>query len=344
MSTVWLEAVSKFYGDFKAVDAVDLTIDEGELVTLLGPSGCGKTTSLRMIAGFVRPSDGRIAIGERDVTGVPPHKRLVGFVFQNYALFPHMNVRDNIGFGLKMRHVPQAERGPRIDEALDLVQMSQLGDRLPAQLSGGQQQRVALARALVIRPDVLLLDEPFGALDKQLRDHMRLELRNLQNRVGITTVFVTHDQDEALSMSDRICVMNHGRIEQIASPAEIYEHPKTRFVAEFMGRSNLLQGEMREDGAFYCGDLRLPLEGKGEIGSATAMIRPERIGLGHGELMGRITGQVYLGAIIEHEVTLATGQVLQIMEQNPGPSAIDRFPANSEVQIDIPRDAVYLIL
>ncbi len=344
MSTVTLEGISKHFGDFTAVDHVDLTIAEGELLTLLGPSGCGKTTTLRMIAGFVRPSGGRIALGDRDVTGVPPHKRLVGFVFQNYALFPHMTVSQNIEFGLKMRRVSTTERVPRVDEALELVQMSALGDRLPSQLSGGQQQRVALARALVIRPDVLLLDEPFGALDKQLRDHMRLELRGLQNRLGITTVFVTHDQDEALSMSDRICVMRDGQIEQSAKPSEIYEHPKTRFVAEFMGRSNLLEGQFSSDGKLVCDQLILDVgDADGRQGVATAMIRPERIKLGVGAIQGQVTNATYLGAILEHEVTLATGHRLQVMQQNPGPNAADRFPLGSEVTLDIPADAVYLI-
>ena len=211
MSSVELKSIVKKYGEVTAVASIDLSVESGEFVTLLGPSGCGKTTTLRMVAGFIRPTSGTLSIGDVDMTGVPPHQRTVGLVFQNYALFPHMTVRKNVEFGLKMQKVLTSERGPRVQEALELVQLEALGERMPGELSGGQQQRVALARALVIRPDVLLLDEPFGALDKQLRDHMRVELRELQQKLKISTLFVTHDQDEALSMSDRIVVMSEGR-------------------------------------------------------------------------------------------------------------------------------------
>ena len=210
MSVVDLKSVNKLYGDVRAVDSLDLTIESGEFVTLLGPFGCGKTTTLCMAAGFIRPTSGTIVFGGEDVTGVPPHRRLVGLVFQNYALFPHMDVRRNVEFGLRMAGVPSQDRSTRVEEALAMVRLEGMTGRKPSQLSGGQQQRVALARALVIRPKVLLLDEPFGALDKQLRDHMRIELQELQRQLGISTLFVTHDQDEALSMSDRIVVMSEG--------------------------------------------------------------------------------------------------------------------------------------
>ena len=223
-----------------------MTIQEGEFFSLLGPSGCGKTTTLRLIAGFEEPTEGTVYIRGRDVTRVPPHKRDTGMVFQNYALFPHRTIFENVAFGLRMRHFPKEEIKKRVNEALKLVEMEGLGDRRPSQLSGGQQQRVALARAIVIEPTVLLCDEPLGALDKKLRQQMQFELKNLQKKIGVTLVYVTHDQEEALTMSDRIAVMHQGLVVQIGPPLEIYNHPVTKFVSNFIGDSNLFEGSVEK--------------------------------------------------------------------------------------------------
>ena len=241
-TVVALQGVRKAYGETVAMDGVDLAVDEGELLTLLGPSGCGKTTTLNVIAGFVAPDAGRVLIDGTDVSGTPAWQRGLGVVFQSYALFPHMSVADNIAFGLRERHVGRTEAAARVRDALTLVRLDGVADRRPAQLSGGQQQRVALARALVIRPRVLLLDEPLAALDRKLRQEMRAELKEIQRAVGTTTVFVTHDQHEALGLSDRVAVMNHGRIEQLGTPEEVYERPVTAFVADFVGASSVLTG------------------------------------------------------------------------------------------------------
>jgi putative spermidine/putrescine transport system ATP-binding protein len=238
-----LSGLTKTYGPALAVDNVTLSIATGEMVALLGPSGCGKTTTLRMIAGLVEPTRGEIVIGGHDVTRIPVHRRNIGMLFQNYALFPHLTVAQNIAFGLEMRRLPRAETSRRVRAALDLVQLPQMADRLPAALSGGQQQRIALARALVIEPSVLLLDEPLGALDKGLRESMQVELRQLQRRLGITTVIVTHDQEEALTLADRIVIMRNGRLEQVGTPQEIYARPQTRFVAAFIGAANFLHAD-----------------------------------------------------------------------------------------------------
>ncbi len=236
-----LEAVSKRFGDVLALQTTSLTVRGGSLVALLGPSGCGKTTSLRLIAGFEAPDSGRVLVDERDITRLPPNRRGLGMVFQNYSLFPHMTVAENIGFGLEMAGVSSSKRAEEAKRMLDLVQLPKIGDRYPKQLSGGQQQRVALARAIVTNPSVLLLDEPLGALDKNLRENMQFELRQLQQRLGITTVLVTHDQEEALTMSDQVVVMDHGRIAQIGTPDEVYERPRTRFVSDFLGTSNIIE-------------------------------------------------------------------------------------------------------
>jgi spermidine/putrescine transport system ATP-binding protein len=247
---VELRDVIKRFGDVVAVDHVSLRILDGEFFSLLGPSGCGKTTTLRMIAGFEQPTEGEVFIASRAVAGVPAFERNTNMVFQNYALFPHMTVAQNVAFGLEMKRVPRAEISQRVTGALEMVRLPGMEDRRPKQLSGGQQQRVALARALVNRPSVLLLDEPLGALDLKLRKEMQLELKDLQHRVGITFVYVTHDQEEALTMSDRIAVMHEGRVLQIGSPTEIYERPTCRFVADFIGETNFLDGEVvgRENG------------------------------------------------------------------------------------------------
>ncbi|MGH2703028.1 MAG: ABC transporter ATP-binding protein [Actinomycetota bacterium] len=242
MSDVRLEGITKAFRDTVAVEDLTLTIETGEFFSLLGPSGCGKTTTLRMIGGFEDPTGGTVYLGGREVSGLPPYKRDVNTVFQSYALFPHLSVEENVAYGLKRKKVPKAEIGPRVDEMLQLVDLVGLGERRPNQLSGGQQQRVALARALVNRPQVLLLDEPLGALDLKLRKQMQLELKRIQSEVGITFIYVTHDQEEAMTMSDRIAVMNAGRMEQVGAPEEVYELPATEFVASFLGASNLLDG------------------------------------------------------------------------------------------------------
>ncbi len=248
-----LENVSKRFGAVAAVEPLTLAVQAGALLALLGPSGCGKTTTLRIIAGFERPDSGLVRIGGRDVTPEPPNRRRLGMVFQNYSLFPHMTVAENIAFGLKMAKVPRSEIPSRVSEALSLVRLPGFEDRSPAQLSGGQQQRVALARSLITSPAVLLLDEPLGALDKNLRESMQFELRQLQKRLGITTVLVTHDQEEALTMSDSVAVMNHGRVLQVGPPQEVYARPKERFVSEFLGTSNLLHATRVSQDLFVLG-------------------------------------------------------------------------------------------
>ena len=240
---VRLDGVVKRFGDVVAVDGIDLDVREGEFFSMLGPSGSGKTTCLRMIAGFERPTSGRVLLDGVDVGDRPPYERDVNTVFQDYALFPHMTVAENVGYGLMVRKAPKAERAARADDALEMVQLGGFGARRPAQLSGGQRQRVALARALVMRPKVLLLDEPLGALDLKLRQAMQVELKEIQQRVGLTFIYVTHDQEEALTMSDRLAVFNQGRIEQVGTPAEVYERPATGFVAGFVGVSNVLEGD-----------------------------------------------------------------------------------------------------
>src|SRR5918997_1328378 len=250
MSDVRLERVTKAFKDTVAVDDVSLTIEQGEFFSLLGPSGCGKTTTLRMIGGFEEPSKGSIYLGGTEVTGLPPYKRDVNTVFQSYALFPHLNVYENVAYGLKRRKIGSDDIKRRVDEMLELVDLPAFGSRRITQMSGGQQQRVALARALVNRPQVLLLDEPLGALDLKLRKQMQLELKRIQKEVGITFIYVTHDQEEAMTMSDRIAVMNGGRFEQLGDPESLYERPETRFVAGFLGVSNLLPGHVEAaDGA-----------------------------------------------------------------------------------------------
>jgi spermidine/putrescine ABC transporter ATP-binding subunit len=280
-----LDNVSKRFGAVAAVEPLTLAVQAGALLALLGPSGCGKTTTLRIIAGFERPDSGLVRIGGRDVTPLPPNRRRLGMVFQNYSLFPHMTVAENIAFGLKMAKVPRSEIPSRVSEALSLVRLPGFEDRSPAQLSGGQQQRVALARSLITSPAVLLLDEPLGALDKNLRESMQFELRQLQKRLGITTVLVTHDQEEALTMSDSVAVMNHGRVLQIGPPQEVYARPKERFVSEFLGASNLLQATrvshdlfVLEGGGEASFHVRTrPQDGAVPTSSVLLAIRPEKV-------------------------------------------------------------------
>jgi len=314
---VQLEALHKRYGEVDAVAGIDLQIADGEFFSMLGPSGSGKTTTLRMIAGFERPTAGRILLHGQDVTGVPPFDREVNTVFQDYALFPHMSVAQNVAYGLTVRKVPRGERDQRVAEALQMVRLSAFEDRRPGQLSGGQRQRVALARALINRPRVLLLDEPLGALDLKLREEMQIELKAIQQQVGITFIYVTHDQVEALTMSDRLAVFNAGRIEQIGSPAEVYERPGTPFVAGFVGTSNLLSGDSAAAIA-------------GTVGTYT--VRPEKIRMagigeqtGDDELSasGTVRDVIYLGADTRYIVALDAGGELVVTEQNLDASSVE---------------------
>lgn len=288
MSSVTLNNIVKRFGNFTAVHQSSLEIPEGAFITLLGPSGCGKTTNLRMIAGLLDPSEGEILIGGKRVNDVPIHKRNLGLVFQNYALFPHKTVAENVAFGLKYRDVPANEIPKRVQDALELVQLPHVGGRYPKELSGGQQQRIALARAIVIEPDVLLLDEPLSALDANLREDMRVELKRIQERIGVTTVFVTHDQSEALAMSDQIVVMSEGRVEQVGAPEEVYNTPASEFVANFLGASNIMEARCTGTGggvtveAPIFGQLTIPAEKAPRIegeGPAKLVIRAEKLQL-----------------------------------------------------------------
>ena len=328
---VRLLGLTKRFDEHVAVDGIDATIEGGEFFSLLGPSGCGKTTTLRMIAGFERPTDGQILLDGVDVSSVPPHQRNVHTVFQNYALFPHLNVFDNVAFGLRRRKVARDEVRRRVQESLELVELGDLGARKPQQLSGGQQQRVALARALVLRPAVLLLDEPLGALDAKIRKQLRLELKALQEEVGITFVFVTHDQEEALSMSDRVAVMSDGRIEQVGTPAEVYEDPASVFVADFLGVSNLMEVDVIERGPgarcqVKLGESVLEVEhGGADVADHThAVIRPERVRVeefgsaGPNRIPAMVERLVYLGSSTQVILRLAPGAELQVLLQNDG--------------------------
>jgi len=309
--------LSRHFGDVRAVDDVSLDIDDGEFFSLLGPSGSGKTTCLRLIAGFEQPTTGSIQLHGAEVARLPPYERDVNTVFQDYALFPHMTVGHNIAYGLMVKKVPKAERDKRVDEMLDLVQLPGLARRRPSQLSGGQRQRVALARALINHPRVLLLDEPLGALDLKLRQQMQIELKAIQQRVGITFIYVTHDQEEALTMSDRLAVFNHGRIEQVGSPAETYEHPATPFVAGFVGVSNLVSGSLAE-----------AVTGSPD----TFSIRPEKIrmhdpatsiGADVCSVKGRIRDVIYLGMHTRYLVELDGGSDLTVVQQNLDTTSMD---------------------
>jgi putative spermidine/putrescine transport system ATP-binding protein len=314
---VRLEGVRKTYGDVVAVSGVDLDIQPGEFFSMLGPSGSGKTTTLRMIAGFELPTEGRVELDGRDVSRLPPYERDVNTVFQDYALFPHMSVADNVGYGLMIRKVPHAERRLRVDEALRMVRLEGYGGRRPGQLSGGQRQRVALARAIVNRPRVLLLDEPLGALDLKLRQQMQLELKAIQSELGITFIYVTHDQDEALAMSDRIAIFDRGAIEQVGTPAEVYERPRTAFVAGFVGTSNVISGGVAEAVAG---------------GAGTYTVRPEKIHLepsggpvpaGSVAIEGTVRDVVYLGSDTRYHVTLDLGGELEVIKQNVTTSSME---------------------
>jgi putative spermidine/putrescine transport system ATP-binding protein len=327
---VRLEGLVKSYGRVRAVDGVSLAVPRGQFVTLLGPSGSGKTTTLMMLAGFVEPDEGDVFIAGSRVTETPPHRRALGMVFQHYALFPHLTVFDNIAYPLRMRRVARPVIRQRVQAALSLVRLPDVGARYPRQLSGGQQQRIALARALVYEPQLLLMDEPLGALDKKLREEMQIELRTLQQRFGITTLYVTHDQEEAMALSDRIVVMRDGHVEQDGTPAELYEQPRTRFVADFIGVSNCLDGKLERTGAgweFVTSEgLRLPVEAPpGEpADSRHLVIRPERIRWADAEptevaAAGVLTAVMYLGERVRYRVHLDGGPMLTVTHPNlPG--------------------------
>ncbi len=315
------EVTKSFDGKVLAVDGVTLDIAAGEFFSLLGPSGCGKTTSLRMIAGFEHPDSGRVQVGGKDITDLPVHRRDMGMVFQSYALFPHRTVAENVAFGLRMRDVPKPEIARRVKVALGQVALTGMEDRKPGQLSGGQQQRVALARALVVEPPVLLCDEPLGALDRKLRQQMQFELKELQKRLGVTLVFVTHDQEEALAMSDRIAVMNKGKVEQVGSPTEIYERPRTRFVADFIGEINILEG-----------------------GGRARALRPEKIRLvpvPEARTTGKVETANYLGGSTLLRVRGGDGLALLVRETHAGERA-SRNPGDSVGLAWNDQDAVLL--
>ena len=344
---VRLEDLSRHYGPVVALDHLDLTLQPGELIALLGPSGCGKTTTLRLLAGLEDADTGRITVGGRDLTRVSAAKRDMGMVFQAYSLFPHMTVRQNVAFGLRLRKVSAAQRDKRAIEMLDLVGLSTQADRYPHQLSGGQQQRVALARALAIEPQVLLLDEPLSALDAKVRAQLRDEIRRIQLDVGITTLFVTHDQEEALAIADRVGVMREGRLEQLAPPTEVYSRPATSFVAEFVGLSNRLAGEVR-GGEVIVRGCRLPLvERDTPDGQVVALVRPEAVSLasnapepgteaGSGPLTGTVIAITFLGAT--SRVTVDLGDT-RVMAQLPTSEA-SALAAGSRVVLAIRPDPV----
>jgi spermidine/putrescine transport system ATP-binding protein len=351
---VQLVELVKRFGDIVAVDGITLDMPSGEFFSLLGPSGCGKTTTLRMIAGFERPTEGQILLDGVDVARVPPHRRQVNTVFQNYALFPHLNVEKNVAFGLQYKHVSKEESSERVRKALSLVRLEGFEKRRPNQLSGGQQQRVALARALILNPSVLLLDEPLGALDAKLRKALQLELKAIQEEVGITFIYVTHDQEEALTMSDRIAVMSDGRIEQVGTPREVYEEPATAYVADFLGVSNLMEGSaMGSAGDGRCrvklGEFEV-LAGQGEedsLGGVKLVIRPERVqleaqgGSGENRLPAMVERSVYVGSILQLIVRLAHGEAIQVWIQNRGDG--EDYPQGTAVTAHLPVEALRVL-
>jgi spermidine/putrescine transport system ATP-binding protein len=350
-----LESLVKRFDDFTAVDDISVEIRAGEFFSLLGPSGCGKTTTLRMVAGFEPPTSGQILLDGVDVGNWPPHRRNVNTVFQSYALFPFLTVAENVAFGMKYKSVPKSERDDRVAEALGLVQLTGYEHRRPNQLSGGQQQRVALARALVLRPSVLLLDEPLGALDAKLRRALQVELGALQEQVGITFLYVTHDQEEALTMSDRLAVMNHGQIVQLGTPEEVYNEPVDAYVADFLGVSNLMDARVESGGngqrpcRLRLGDFFLEAE-TGQLDAAGAVklaIRPERIHLhpyetsGHNLVPGMVERLVFLGSTTHVYVRLASGSALQTLVRNDG--AALPYSQGTPVSVGLPADSLRVL-
>ena len=352
MTEVSLRNVAKHYGQSVAVENMTLAVKSGELIALLGPSGCGKTTTLRMIGGFVDVTSGNISIGGRDITNLPPNRRNMGFVFQNYALFPHMTVGQNVAFGLEMRKLSKSDIDRKVKLALERVRLEKMIDRLPKQLSGGQQQRVALARALVIEPDVLLLDEPLSNLDAALRHEMKTEIRQLQRSLGLTTILVTHDQDEAISTADRMVLMRNGRVEQIGEPSAIFDRPASRFTAEFMGIPNLLRGRMKADNLFELEDgFQLRLEGQKKIiGDATLALRPESLAFvtqgavtSENVLKGQIQLVGYHGTTVEYRVRTSNEMDLTTRVPAPALGGAQILPVGTSVDICWPASAGTLV-
>ena len=351
MTSIDINQLTITYGSTTVIEGMDLSIRDGEFFTLLGPSGCGKTTLLRTIAGFIAPAEGRVLFGDRDVTGVPVHRRNIGMMFQDYALFPDKTVAANVAYGLKARKTPKAEIGGRVTEALERVGMAGFADRLPGALSGGQRQRVALARALVIRPSVLLMDEPLSALDTKLRLTVRESIMDLQRELGITTVFVTHDQEEALAMSDRIALFREGRIEQLGSPTDIYRNPVSSYAADFIGAANVLPVEVTAESAQAPGDevtvglgatvLRGVRRSALSAGGAYAIARPEHLGLsaagaaldpGVTAVPGEVVRRQYLGRVQQHSVRLDGGSEIEVS----GPASAPGFEAGEPVEVLFP--------
>jgi spermidine/putrescine transport system ATP-binding protein len=344
----------KRFAEVTAVDGITLNIPGGEFFSLLGPSGCGKTTTLRLIAGFEQPTEGKILLDGQDMAQTPPHRRNVNTVFQNYALFPFLNVQENVSFGLRYKELPKEQVKRQVGDALALVRLEGMGKRRPSQLSGGQQQRVALARALVLNPAVLLLDEPLGALDAKLRKALQIELKALQEAVGITFVYVTHDQEEALTMSDRIAVMSNGRVEQVGSPSEVYEEPVNAYVADFLGVSNLMTAQANGQNPDGCCRVRLGefelAAGRGHTearGEVKLTIRPERVQLeaygssGENRVPAMVQRVVYVGSTVQLIVNLAPGQSQQASVQNQG-GAFD-FDQGTPVSVFLPSDALRVL-
>ena len=346
--SIELSGLTKKFSEI-AVDNIDLTVASGEFFSLLGPSGCGKTTTLRLIAGFEQPTSGRILLDGVDVSDVPPHRRKVNTVFQSYALFPFLSVFDNVAFGLRHAGVSKADLSRRVNQALDLVMMTSFAKRRPGQLSGGQQQRVALARALVLNPAVLLLDEPLGALDAKLRRSLKVELKALQERVGITFLYVTHDQEEALTMSDRLAVMNAGRIVQIGTPREVYEEPADTYVADFLGAANLMEIQVVAEGALRLGDFALTSQRCEATvpGTAHAVIRPERVHIeehgsgGENRVPAMVERVVFLGAATQVMLRLAPGVPLQALMQNDG--SRPELAQGTPVHVYLPPEALRVL-
>jgi putative spermidine/putrescine transport system ATP-binding protein len=352
-----VENISQKYGDVPALRQVSLQVSPGEFVTLLGPSGSGKTTTLRIIAGFSQPDEGRVLLNGRDLTTVPPHRREIGMVFQHYALFPHMTVAENIGFPLKMRKLPRDQIRSKVEAALHMVRMNGLGSRGPRELSGGQQQRIALARALVFRPQLILMDEPLGALDRKLREEMQIEIVRIGREEGITIIYVTHDQEEALAMSDRIAVYHNGRIEQVGSPQEIYERPASLFVANFIGESTTLKGRLAIQNGRLClagTSFCLPVEARqcaraqlGPGDAAGLIVRPEAVNITaraaaavptpdyRAELVGRVQSRSYLGSVERYVVDLPDGVTAVVRAPVPGSGAASP-QSGSEVSVSWP--------
>jgi spermidine/putrescine ABC transporter ATP-binding subunit len=352
MANVLLDQVKKHYGNFAAVDTLDLQIVDGEFLVLLGPSGCGKTTTLRMIAGLIPVSSGRILLGERDVTHVPVYRRNIGIVFQNYALFPHLNVFENVAFGLRRRKYPEDRIRTKVDEVLHLVQLESLSARYARQLSGGQQQRVAIARALAIEPDVLLLDEPLSSLDAKLRLGVRRQIRELQHKLGITTILVTHDQEEAMSMGDRLAVLKDGKMQQVGTPREVYRTPANAFVADFIGTANFFTGTVSDDGASLHTESGLHLGCTGlPSGRQNILVRPEAVRLlpvGRAEgsalaaTMGRVVDVSYLGPTADILVRLDTADMVTVRADSMWMDGTG-VCRDAEVMVDIPPGAVTVL-